>query len=72
MIDVQFSARSKGCYEYIDKEGIYHPVVRGKTTLDDKKPREEWVWGDIYNYGEINMYFVQEDGKLIKKELDEV
>ena len=72
LIDVQFRARSKGCYEYIDKEGIYHPVVRGKTTLDDKKPREEWVWGDIYNYGEINMYFVQEDGKLIKKELDEV
>lgn len=70
--DVQFRARSKGCYEYIDKDGIYHPVVRGKTTLDEKKPREEWIWGDIYNYGEINVYFVQEDGKLIKKEVDEV
>ena len=39
--------KSAGCYEYIE-DGIYTPVVRGRTNLDDLKKRSEWVWGDIY------------------------
>lgn len=40
--------KSKGSYEYIDEQGKYTPVVRGRTLLDENKPRENWVWGDIY------------------------
>ena len=34
-------------YEYIE-DGKYTPVVRGKTKLDQIKPRSEWQWGDIF------------------------
>lgn len=43
--DIRF--KSIGCYEYLEN-GIYTPVVRGRTNLDDLKPRIEWEWGDIY------------------------
>lgn len=69
---VKFRARSKGCYEYIDNDGIYHPVVRGQTTLDKLKPREEWAWGDIYNYGSIPLFYIREDGIIEKREVEEV
>ena len=39
--------RTKGCYEFIE-DNKYHPVVRGITTLDRVKLREDWQWGDIY------------------------
>ena len=39
--------KSPGCYEYIE-DGTYYPVVRGRTNLDDLKPRKQWEWGDIY------------------------
>lgn len=39
--------KSPGCYEYIE-DGEYKPVVRGRTNLDDLKPRSQWEWGDIY------------------------
>ena len=39
--------KSAGCYEYIE-DGTYTPVVRGRTNLDDLKPRRDWNWGDIY------------------------
>ena len=47
--------RSVGAYEYIEN-GLYNPVVRGRTRLDFIKPRTEWEWGDIY----------QEDAKPIR------
>lgn len=40
--------RLKGAYEY-EENGVYTPVVRGRTFLDRVKPRESWVWGDIYH-----------------------
>jgi len=40
--------KSGGSYEFIEN-GKYYPVVRGETVLDRIKPRNEWVWGDIYN-----------------------
>ena len=44
--DIRF--KSIGSYEYLEN-GVYTPVVRGRTNLDDLKPRTEWKWGDIYN-----------------------
>lgn len=41
--------KSAGSYEYIE-DGIYKPVVRGRTLLDKKGiTRDQWQWGDIYN-----------------------
>lgn len=42
-----FRIKSNGAYEFIE-DGIYYPVIRGKTRLDRIKPREEWGWGDIF------------------------
>ena len=43
--DIRF--KSIGSYEFIEN-GKYTPVVRGRTNLDDLKPRSEWEWGDIF------------------------
>ena len=72
IINTKFRAKSTGVYEYIENDGQYHPVVRGKTTLDKIKPREEWAWGDIYNYGAIPLFYIREDGIIEKREVDEV
>lgn len=39
--------KSAGAYEYLEN-GIYKPVVRGRTRLDLQLPREKWQWGDIF------------------------
>lgn len=39
--------KSAGAYEYIENNK-YTAVVRGMTTLDRLKDRENWEWGDIY------------------------
>lgn len=52
----KFRIKSNGAYEFIgydpNKETVddskYYPRIRGKTRLDKIKPRDEWVWGDIY------------------------
>lgn len=62
-----FRMASKGKYEYIQND-IYKPVVRGKTTLDDKLPRSEWVWGDIYNCSVFVARFDEEQGLVIDEE----
>lgn len=46
-VNCTFRAKSDGAYEFIE-DGIYHPVVRGRTIYDTIKPRTEWQWGDIY------------------------
>ena len=46
-VNCRIRFKSKGCYEYIEK-GIYCPVYRGKSSYEDKVPREGWIWGDIY------------------------
>lgn len=43
--DIRF--KSAGSYEFVEN-GVYTPVVRGYTKLDEIKPRSEWVWGDIF------------------------
>ena len=46
-VNCKFRAKSAGSYEFIE-DGNYYPVVRGLTTLDKQKQRNEWSWGDIY------------------------
>lgn len=46
-INCKIRFKSKGAYEY-EENSKYHPVVRGRTKLDKIKPRDQWVWGDIY------------------------
>ena len=64
--DCKFRAKSAGSYEYIEN-GIYTPVVRGHTKLDDKKPREQWEWGDIYQPDAAVDCYMWIDGYGIKK-----
>ena len=65
-IDTTIRFKSRGAYEYIEN-GIYHPVVRGKTRLDDKKPRDQWEWGDIFNYGFIYKYAFNPETRKVEK-----
>lgn len=55
--------KSKGAYEYMEN-GEYKAVVRGKTRLDSVKPREQWVWGDIYQLDcePIKFNFIEGEG----------
>lgn len=48
----QFRAKSGGAYEFIEN-GIYTPVIRGHTHLDEIKERTHWKWGDIYSEGAV-------------------
>ena len=58
----KFRMKSAGAYEFIC-DGQYYPRVRGKTTYETIKPREEWTWGDIYNASdEIIKYVIDKDG----------
>lgn len=52
----KFRAKSDGAYEFIE-DGVYYPVIRGKTRLDNTKARIAWQWGDIY----------QQDAEQIQK-----
>lgn len=49
-INCIFRSKSNGAYEYIE-DGKYHPVIRGRTVLDNEKDRSQWEWGDIYKTG---------------------
>lgn len=66
--DCIFRMASKGKYEYIEN-GVYKPVVRGKTSYDDILPRAEWNWGDIYNCSCAVAEFDEELGLIITEEL---
>lgn len=63
-INCTFRAKSDGAYEFIE-DGVYTPVLRGLTTLDMVKPREEWQWGDIYTQEVISYKFIDGEG-LVK------
>lgn len=65
-INTTIRFKSRGAYEYIEN-GVYHPVVRGHTRLDDKKPRDQWEWGDIFNYGFIYKYAFNPETRKVEK-----
>ena len=66
---LRFRAKSRGAYEYTDADG-YHPVVRGRTRLDETNPREKWQWGDIFRIGGIKEYRLNGD-KVVGAYVDE-
>lgn len=53
--------KSDGCYEFIE-DNKYYPVFRGTSSYEKIKPKEEWVWGDIFNGATINYVFVNGEG----------
>lgn len=66
-IDCRLRVKSRGAYEYIEN-GVYHPVLRGRTKLDSVKSRSEWEWGDIYNESAERVYkfeFKEEEGMVV-------
>lgn len=64
-LNCKLRVKSAGSYEYIEND-TYHPVVRGKTKLDNIKNREHWQWGDIYQANEIIKYEFTFEKGLIK------
>ena len=66
---IRFRAKSRGAYEYTDADG-YHPVVRGRTRLDETNPRDKWQWGDIFQIGGIKEYRLNGD-KVVGAYVDE-
>lgn len=52
-INCKFRAKSQGVYEFIDDAGVYHVSAKGNFQLDKVKPRDQWVWGDIYCKGNL-------------------
>lgn len=69
-INCTLRIKSAGSYEFIE-DGHYHPVVRGKTRLDNIKPREEWQWGDIYNNDTLISYVFDFENGIITEVEDE-
>lgn len=67
---LKFRAKSRGAYEYIDADG-YHPVVRGKTKLEETKSRDTWEWGDIFQIGGIKKFGLSQNGTVIGEYVDE-
>lgn len=58
-VNCRLRYKSNGCYEYIE-DGKYHPVLRGSSSYDRVKSRDEWEWGDIYK-GEVVEYRFSKD-----------
>lgn len=67
-VNCKFRAKSDGAYEFIDQDGKYHPVIRGKTRLDRVKDRSEWQWGDIFNIDAVEITYNFIKGVGIVKE----
>lgn len=70
--DCKIRYKSKGCYEiegYKVKNDTktykYAPVFRGESTYERVKPRDQWVWGDIFKGDMIEYRFVEGKG-LVK------
>lgn len=45
-INCKFRAKSAGCYEF-EENGIYYPVIRGRSNLDKECP-DRTKWGEYY------------------------
>lgn len=65
-INCIFRARSKGAYEYIEN-GKYFPVVRGNSSYEREKPRDEWQWGDIFRGSLLQFEWDESKGFILSK-----
>ena len=61
IVNAKIRFKSKGCYEYVVND-TYHPVFRGQSSYEKIKPRDQWVWGDIFKGEHINYYFHEGEG----------
>lgn len=68
--------KSKGNYEvegYKVKNGVktykYEPKLRGQTTYDAVKPRDQWVWGDIYKAEVKTHRWIEGKGIVVNDDL---
>lgn len=69
-VNCKFRMKSSGAYEY-EENGVYHPVVKGRTNLDKVLPREQWKWGYIYRKGlKVLVYDFVENVGVIMREVD--
>lgn len=68
-INCKLRYKTRGCYEFIE-DGVYHPVVRGKTSYESVVPRDQWVWGDIYKHVKYISY-AWDGNQIIKIETEE-
>lgn len=72
--DCKFRVRGSGSYEIYGtdcKTGVigYKPFQKGYTQLDRVKPRDQWVWGDIYNVGSCLAYkFDRKTNRVVQVE----
>lgn len=74
----RFRIKSHGAYEFEGydpnketyKDTRYYAKLRGKTKLDEIKPRDKWTWGDIYNRDAEPLRYVctWEDGIKLSEE----
>lgn len=62
--------KSRGAYEYIEN-GVYHPVIRGRTRLDAVKNREHWQWGDIFHHDATVIKYAFDTKNLMLVEVDD-
>ena len=63
----QLLVRSKGAYQYLDKDGICHSVVRGTSNLDILHEREDWKFGEIMNQDlSVEKYKFDKDKGVVK------
>lgn len=65
----RYRQRSTAAYEYIDNAGKYHAVISGLTNLDRIKPRDEWVWGDIFG-PQVEILMVRLNRRTLQWEKD--
>lgn len=64
-INCKIRFKSKGAYEF-EENNKYKAVVRGYTALDKVKPRESWVWGDIFKAPVFEYRFDVDKGVYIE------
>lgn len=57
-VNCKIRYKSHGCYEFVENE-VYKPVFRGESSYERIKPKEEWVWGDIFMGDVIKFSFVE-------------
>lgn len=66
--------RSKGCYEIegykVKNDKLiykYEPKFRGESSYERIKPREDWMWGDIYKGDVVEYKWVTDIGVVREK-----
>lgn len=54
---IRFASAKLGKYEFITEDNKYECRVKGTSTYERIKPREEWEWGDIYKTKIISLTY---------------